>query len=194
MRLALGTYAWTEAYAGKMNERDKLRIIGMFARLQVQEIWERSPLRRSWLTQRRLRLDIETVHVPDTPMVREAETYVASFYSDPLLKHCYRCYYWGCLLAQFDQLQLDTELFLVATLFHDLGLTDKFLPQARSSCFTRAGGRLAAQFVQARGGDDHAARKVYEAISLHLNPYIALHRYGAEETLVGAAAQVDLLG
>jgi hypothetical protein len=119
---------------------------------------------------------------------------VATCYSSPLLAHCYRCYYWGQLLAQFAARTLDAELFLVAVLFHDLGLSDPFLPQARNECFTRTGARLGAQFVRGRGWEESRARQVYEAVSLHLNPMIDTRRYGMEASLVGAAAALDLLG
>jgi hypothetical protein len=193
-RPPIGSFEWTEATAGVMSWRDRLTVVGMLARAQVQDCWERSSLRRRWLTERLQRLDLNAVRLPDSPLVRQAVEQVAACYSSPLLAHCYRCYYWGQLLAQFAARRLDAELFLVAVLFHDLGLSDPFLPLARSECFTRTGACLGAQFVRDRGWEEKQARQVYEAISLHLNPLIDARRYGVEASLVGAAAALDLLG
>lgn len=97
-------------------------------------------------------------------------------------------------MAQFDRLSIDPELFMIANLFHDIGLVDSLIEQASLCCFTMTSGRIAATFVKERGWDDRKAQRVYELISLHLNPYVDPRTFGAEEALVGAAASLDLLG
>jgi hypothetical protein len=194
MRPIIGTYEWTEQYDGKMNLLEKLSMVGMLARTQVEDIWERSFLGQRSLEAKRARVNFDEVVLPDTRLVKEAVEYVENAYPTSMLKHCYRTYYWGSLLAQYENLELDAELFLLANLFHDLGLTDNFIGDAKTSCFTRQSGRIAENFVREHGWDSGKARRIYQAISLHLNPFIDPLVYGAEEALVGAAATLDLLG
>lgn len=194
MRPTIGTYEWTEQYDGKMNPSEKLSMIGMLVRTQIEDLWERSFLGQRSLKIKRAKVDLDKVVLPDTSIIEEAVQYVSDAYPTSMLKHCYRTYYWGSLLAQYDDLELDAELFLLANLFHDLGLTDGLIAEAKTSCFTRQSGRVGAQFVRERGWDEGKGRRLYQAISLHLNPWIDSHLYGAEEALVGAAATLDLLG
>ncbi len=194
MRPKMGTYEWTEYYDGKMNMLEKLSMVRMLARTQVQDIWERSLLGQPSLMAKRAVVNLDKIELPNTRIVREAAEYAGDAYTASMLKHCYRTYYWGSLLAQYDGLEVDPELFLIANLFHDIGLTNNLIEDAKTSCFTRQGGRAAERFVSERGWSKSKARRVYQAISLHLNPYIDPLTYGAEEVLVGAAATLDLLG
>lgn len=193
MRPALGTYEWTEQYDGKMNFREKMRMARWLVGAQVRELWEKSVFRKSWRKQRLQHVDLDAIQLPDTALVQEATAYVADKYSVEMLRHVYRCYYWAGLLAQFDGLRFDEELFFMADLFHDIVLTDEHIDKARHCCFTKPGARMAQQFVAERGWEATKAMRVYECISMHLNPYISKER-GAETHLLGAAATFDLMG
>ena len=69
-------------------------------------------------------MDLDAVRVPDSALAKAAESYVSALSSGSLVNHLYRTYYWGTLLAQADKVRIkDEELFYVAALLHDLGLT-----------------------------------------------------------------------
>ena len=94
------------------------------------------------LQETRAKVNLAKIALPDTLIVQEAVAYASHIYPTSMLKHCCRTYYWGALLAQYDNLELDAELFTLANLFHDLGLTDRFIEEAKTSCFTQQGGEL----------------------------------------------------
>jgi hypothetical protein len=67
---------------------------------------------------------------------------------------------------------VDPELLAVATLLHDLGLTERFGADAR---FEVDGANAAKSFLQERGVPEEQIRLVWDAIALHSTGTIALH-------------------
>ena len=76
--------------------------------------------------------------------------------SSPMLaNHCFRTYAWGMILGQSDGLRPDPELFYVASLLHDLALTDQFRDYAPMPCFGARAGILANDWAGERGWPAH---------------------------------------
>jgi hypothetical protein len=97
---------------------------------------------------------------------------------------------WGCLLASRDALSFDGELFYVASLLHDIGLTEGF---AGPGCFELEGAAAAVAFARERGWDPHRCATLAEAIRLHMQPRVRLAD-GAEAYLLDAGTTVDCSG
>ena len=84
--------------------------------------------------------DVDRLPIPDSSIAKEAEELCREASSPMLANHCFRTYAWGMILGQSDGLHPDPELFYVASLLHDLALTDQFRDYAPMPCFgARAG-------------------------------------------------------
>jgi hypothetical protein len=83
-----------------------------------------------------------------------------------MLNHSVRSYLWGTMYGTAHGIAFDDELFYVAALLHDIGLTEAFdnyeLP------FEVAGGHLAWTFGVAAGWREARAARASEIIVLHM--------------------------
>ena len=131
---------------------------------------------------------------PDSPTARRALERAEDAYDGTLKLHCLRTYAWGGLLGLSAGDPVDFELLFVASILHDLGLTDSRSQQAASHCFAVTGAREAENLVRGDGWVDRRARAVFEAISLHLNPEVSKRRHGTEAQLLAYGAQLDVVG
>jgi hypothetical protein len=193
-RSAIGTPDWGAASNGRLTRGETLHLAGMVVQAQARELLDRLAGRSETWRRRRDRVDPDQVPTPDTAMVRHAEEEARDVYGAPLALHCHRTYWWGALLAQFDELALDSELLLVASLLHDLGLAPSALPRVRDCCFAHEGATQAHALVKRWGWDAPRADRVAEAISLHLNPVVDAAAYGAEAALLARGATLDVIG
>lgn len=78
---------------------------------------------------------------PVTPAAAGALTVATRFCSPALLNHSVRSYRWGASYASAQDIAFDDELYYVAALAHDLGLTEPF--DSHRLPFEVAGGQLA---------------------------------------------------
>ncbi|MCV7068977.1 HD domain-containing protein [Mycolicibacterium farcinogenes] len=69
---------------------------------------------------------IAGIELPDTALVREATEYIRDTEDDLLFHHSRRVFYFGALQGRRRGLQPDLELLYVATMFHDIGLTERY--------------------------------------------------------------------
>lgn len=98
------------------------------------------------------------------------------------------------LFAQRDRAKHDSELLYLACMLHDLGLTPKhWNHEERAKCFAVEGARAAHTLVHGAGGSECQARKVAEAISLHLNITVPA-RLGIEAHLLSKGVSLDVVG
>ena len=97
------------------------------------------------------------------------------------------------ILGQSDGLHPDPELFYVASLLHDLALTDQFRDYAPMPCFGARAGILANDWAGERGWPAHRCSTLADAISLHLNARVPAE-HGPEAQLLQAGAGLDVIG
>ncbi|MBO3752973.1 HD domain-containing protein [Streptosporangiaceae bacterium NEAU-GS5] len=103
---------------------------------------------------------------PETPAAAAALSVATRFYSPALLNHCVRSYLWGVTYGTAHGIVFDDELYYVAALLHDIGLTEPF--DSHTMPFEEAGGRLAWVFGTAAGWPSDRAARVEEIIVLHM--------------------------
>lgn len=191
----IGTHAWCQRLGGRLSTGQKARFLRQLAQAQLRDTlagaFARLPGRRDALRKARLE---DVPPMPDSAIVRESEKFAREVYSEALLLHTYRTYYLGAMLARTGGLAFDPELFSVVSLLHDIGLTECYMPLARTSCFACAGGREAEDFLLGKGWDPGRARLVYEAISLHINPAVDAAVHGPEARLVAEATAMETVG
>ena len=128
---------------------------------------------------------------PDTPLTRDVVELAHASYAEPLLGHCLRTWVWGDLLGSLDGITPDAELLYVASLLHDIALTDRFRPDESVGCFAVHGGEVARTTLTSLGADSSYADVVAEAIALHMN---IRPGGGPEARLLQAGAHLDVGG
>jgi hypothetical protein len=70
---------------------------------------------------------IAGVQIPDSQLAREATNQVREFGTPLLFAHSLRVYLFGALRGRKRGLKVDHELLYLGAVFHDLGLTPKFM-------------------------------------------------------------------
>lgn len=108
---------------------------------------------------------------PVTPATEAALSVATRFYSPALLNHCIRSYLWGAMYGTAHGIAFDDELYYVAALLHDTGLTEPFDSQRLP--FEEAGGQLGWVFGVAAGWPAKRAARVSEIIVLHMREAVA---------------------
>lgn len=108
---------------------------------------------------------------PVTPAAEAALSVATRFCSPALLNHCIRSYLWGAMYGTAHGIAFDGELYYVAALLHDIGLTEAF--DSHRLPFEEAGGQLAWVFGVAAGWPAERAARVSEIIVLHMRDDVA---------------------
>ncbi|MEV0627736.1 cyanamide hydratase [Nonomuraea wenchangensis] len=103
---------------------------------------------------------------PNTPATAAALSVATRFCSPALLNHSIRSYVWGAMYAAAHAIAYDDELFCVAALLHDTGLTEPF--DSHRLPFEDAGGQLAWVFGVAAGWPQERAARAHDIIVLHM--------------------------
>ena len=137
--------------------------------------------------------DVDSLPIPDSSIAKEAEELCRETSSPMLVNHCLRTYAWGMILGRSDGLRPDPELFYVASMLHDLALTDRFRDYAPMPCFGARAGIIATDWASARGWPAARCSTLANAISLHLNARVPA-KHGPEAQCVQAGAGLDVIG
>jgi hypothetical protein len=107
----------------------------------------------------------------------------------------------GVLLGR--GLSFDSEVLFVASMLHDVGLTDAFKEESdprlvpdyagqEAPCFAVRGGRVAQSLAAIHGWPFPRQYALAEAISMHLNVRVARSQ-GVEAHLLNAASALDVI-
>ncbi len=108
---------------------------------------------------------------PVTLAAEGALSVATRFYSPALLNHSVRSYLWGAMYGTAHGIAFDDELYYVAALLHDMGLTEAC--DSHRLPFEEAGGQLAWVFGVAAGWPAERAARVSEIIVLHMRDPVA---------------------
>ncbi|WP_123023540.1 HD domain-containing protein [Mycolicibacterium stellerae] len=134
---------------------------------------------------------IAGITIPDSPLVRDATSYIRDVESDLLFDHSRRVFLFGALQGRRRGLDPDLELLYIGAMFHDVGLTQGY--RGSMARFEVDGANAARNFLLERGVDEHTARKVWLSIALHTTPGIP-EFLDPEIALVTAGVETDVLG
>jgi hypothetical protein len=113
------------------------------------------------------------IKVPDTRLVRDAIDLARSSSEPFLFNHVMRSWLFSVLLSENAKPAPDPELLAVATVLHDLGLTERYMAEER---FEVDGANAARAFLKERGIATLQLQLVWDAIALHTTRSIALHK------------------
>jgi len=131
--------------------------------------------------------EIAGVRVPDTTLAEVVTGLVREASPQFLFNHVSRSFVFGSKFAEVSGFKYDPELFFVAALMHDLGLTERYMADAR---FEVDGADAAAAILRERGYPEAKIDVVWEAIALHASMEIAPRR-SAEVALVHIGTFMD---
>jgi hypothetical protein len=125
------------------------------------------------------------VTIPDSPTAQAAAELARAAAPPFLLNHSYRTYLFGVATVTED---VDHEAAFVASMIHDLGLTDE---HRGTQEFGVVGADVAGRFLSDRGWEPRRIRLVEQAILRHTN----LQREDVPTyRVVQAGATVDVVG
>jgi hypothetical protein len=184
----VGTWTWANQTDGRLRRRDRAELLrqGVLARLSQLPARLQRPLDQT--------LSLELPTPPDSALARTAEERVRELSTPELHAHCLRTWAFAAMFAARERRSHDAELLYLACVLHDLGLTpahDQTDPSAR--CFAVEGARAAHELICGHGGGQDRARRVAEAISLHLNVTVPA-RLGVEAHLLSKGVSLDTVG
>ncbi len=170
-----GTLSWARASDGMLSRREKLREvakgIGVVLSTAPSQIRERLGFRNP----RAFDFNLDELVIPDAQIAKEAEEVCREASNAMLYNHCWRTYAWAMILGRRDGLKPDPELLYVATMLHDLALTERFGDYSPMPCFGARAGILGGRLDAERGWPEHRCATVGDAISLHLNASVPAH-------------------
>lgn len=130
------------------------------------------------------------VRVPDTEPVAQAMAYSREYTEPFLFNHVMRSWLFAVSLAEIERTPHDAEVLAVATILHDLGLSQTFNGPLR---FEVEGANAARDFALDLGIDDRRAQLIWDGVALNSTPSLALHK-GAEVALCTAGTILDWSG
>lgn len=188
-----GTLAWAKRNGGALSPGERVREFAkgtlVILRTAPAQIRQRIGMRNP----RAFAYDVDRLPVPDSSIARQAEELCRDASSSMLVNHCLRTYAWGMILAERDRLRPDPELFYVASMLHDLALTDQFRDYTPMPCFGARAASLASDWVLTHGWPEQRRATLADAICLHLNVEVPA-THGSEAQLLQAGAGLDVIG
>jgi hypothetical protein len=130
------------------------------------------------------------VVAPDTELTRKAAALVGQVHNKAMQHHVHRSWWFSEFIGKQRGLRYDREALYLASLLHDLGLTEEF---SRDQRFEVDGADAASEFLIANGYAEQKAALVWDSIALHSSAGIA-DRKAPEIALLYFGAHVDVLG
>ncbi|GAY07393.1 HD domain-containing protein [Pseudonocardia sp. N23] len=132
--------------------------------------------------------------LPDTAAAHAAVEFICAHERDYLVNHSVRSYLYGRLLGERNGLQpgrdYDPEIHFLATVLHDIGLTDEANGSQR---FELDGADRAATFMREHGFSDRDVETVWDAVALHTSGQLAA-RKGTVVGLTQMGIAADIFG
>lgn len=135
--------------------------------------------------------DISGLKIPDSKLARDVTEFIRGTESDLLFHHSVRVYFWGAMTGNRTGLTFDPELLYAASMFHDVGLTERY--HESQLRFEVDGANAARDFLRGHGISESDVETVWNAVALHTTPGIP-EFMRPEIALVQAGAGMDVAG
>ncbi|ENW83622.1 hypothetical protein F909_00637 [Acinetobacter sp. ANC 3929] len=192
--MQIGRQAWMRQTSGDLSLKDRMALLShSLLPVLKQSIKMYSLANRSRsIVQHDLSLD--NLSLPDSSDVRQALEQMQSCSSDALQNHCFRTWCYAVAFAKMQDLQRDDELLAISCLLHDLGMTaPHYQHEQHCHCFAGQGAYAARDWSLEQGWQPARADQLFDVISMHMNPHVAL-KEGVEAHLLQQAASCDVIG
>ncbi|MCU4344487.1 HD domain-containing protein [Acinetobacter pittii] len=184
----IGSYHWMQATNGQLSFKEKIKL--------MQKIMLPSVMASIKINYFRFKpfsnFDIDQIVIPDTQMVKVALDELEAKADISIYNHSWRTYFWGAALGNIQKQQFDDESLLIASLFHDIGLTEQHIHSKGCNCFTYESAKQFELKAKEHSFDEKKSGVIKDAICLHMNGYID-HSDPAEITLLQQGASCDVI-
>ena len=170
---------------GRLSSTCKPHSSGFTERTHMPSLLERTLSQHPTLPR-----EIASVRIPDSALAQKAVDLAYRVSPAVVWTHVLRTFVFGALVGRAQNLRYDEELFFLASVLHDLGLTTEFRGTER---FEVVGADAAAAFLKDQGVNDERRAIIWDAIALHTSVGIA-SRKRPEIALVHIGAGIDVLG
>jgi len=191
-RNTVGSVRWGENSKGVLIGDEKSRLMENLQVVMSQEHLDAERHRLGLLNPKFIA--IESLTPPDSKIVKEALAYAEETHVAPLLRHSWRTYYFGALIALHDEIEFDRELGFTAAILHDVGLTARANPRPCDCCFAVSGALQTRDFLLRKGYSCTKADTVAHAIAVHMNLCVPVEEHGTIAFLVTRGAVCDVFG
>lgn len=182
----VGSLEWARRRGGRLTGADRFSIALAAIQLRLRRRFAPNGKHAS-----RGRLQLDALRFPDSVGVKSALALCEAVYEPYLLNHCFRTYLWAGLVGQYEALKVDYEELLIASLFHDLGLTAYAKAQVECDCFAVRGGLAAEKYLR-ETGQAALVPAVPESICMHLNLSVSAAK--PLDYLLHQGAGIDVVG
>ena len=185
----LGGLGWTQRTKGRLSAGERRRLLGPIAVGVGSYLAGRIRATTGRVPPGARDLSASAITPPESALTRTAE---AACREQPpsVIGHSYRTWLFGVGLAALDGSTLDTELFYVACLLHDYGISEVVAGEDFTLRSAQRVQRCADDTGLAASGVDEAA----DGVTVHATPGITVDRDGALGVYVQAGAMFDLTG
>lgn len=133
---------------------------------------------------------IAGIRIPDSEIAQKAMRIAYKFSDETLFCHTMRTYVFGAMAANARRWKFDEEASFIASILHDLGITDEFEKNDR---FELVGADAAKNFLQTENYPPEKTELIWDAIALHTSAGIAM-RKEPEVAIVHIGAAMDVFG
>ncbi|MGN5764660.1 HD domain-containing protein [Acinetobacter calcoaceticus] len=192
--MQIGRQHWMIRTSGDLGLKDRITLLSHSLLPVIQQTIKSYALAHHKQRNRMQQLSIEDLVLPDSPDVQQALAQMQSCSAEALQNHCLRTWCYAIAFAKMQRLQCDAELLAVSCLLHDLGMTTQhYQHHAHCRCFAGQGAHAAKDWSIQQGWPIGRADQLFDVISLHMNPYVAL-KEGIEAHLLQQAASCDVIG
>jgi hypothetical protein len=194
MEATVGTRSWSLVTTGALRNQDRRRLVAQAVLSKIAAVPAASRARLGLNDRALARIDVAAIRMPDSKAAIHAEELMKSLSAPWLVNHCMRTWLWGVMFAQAGNIRFDEELYFVASVLHDLGLTDEQkCGDGCTACFAVQGARMAEQFAGRQGWSAERQHRLSDAIVLHMNARVSI-AHGAEAHLLHQGAALDVVG
>lgn len=133
---------------------------------------------------------IAGIRIPDSEIAQKAMNIASKFSDKPLFSHVMRTYVFGAIAANARRWKFDEEASFIASILHDLGITDEY---ERNDRFELVGADAAKSFLKNENYPPEKIELIWDAIALHTSAGIAM-RKEREVAIVHIGAAMDVFG
>jgi len=140
-------------------------------------------------------ISLASLPLPQTPLTEKATAYAKSWLDNAVFLHSMRSYYFGAAIAtvNFSHWNWDPQMFYLASMLHDLGLSSVAMGQTSLS-FDFHGGLLAREFLLREGAPARMSDSVAEAVFRHRDDICETFGHSPESALLIFGTHLDVYG
>lgn len=185
----VGGLTWTQNTKGRLTAAERRRLLGAITAGLGTYVAGRIKAATGRVPPGAHNIAAASLTPPDSRLARVTEAACAE-QPQSVIGHSYRTWMFGAGLATLDGSVMDQELFYVACLLHDYGITDVVAGED----FTLRSAERLRRCADDAGHDHATVEQAADAITVHTTPGVTVENDGALGFYIQAGAMFDLSG